>query len=198
MTLNLYVMPLAGTGTKASPRRPKYVTDWAGFDWGMYDYGNEPWCLVGVLNVTAGVNTTITGETQVSAIPTTLSNTVGGSASTVDSDLEAVNMPGTWVTSTNTWRDVVLFVGACCQIAQRFQGNCGGQWFTGGVTLNTTIGSLPTNTQSCLISTVQSFGISTTQFASSNTLRQAIQSAAQQYVSGSMPLLLAGVSLYTA
>jgi hypothetical protein len=106
-------------------------------------------------------------------------------------------MPGTWITTSNTWRDVVKFAGAACQYAQRYQGQTGGLWFTGGVTLDSTFGSLPASVRTGLQTAAQSFGFDTSSITGASTLRQVIQSAANQYIALGIPLLLAGLSLYT-
>lgn len=201
MTLNLYVMPIIGTATRSDPRRPKYDSTIlnAGFSYTAYDYGNEPWCLVGVQNIDAATDSSLDANADVIGLTTSLDTQVGGARSTVQTKLEAVNMPGTWVQTTNTWRDVVLFIGAACQFAQRFQGMVtGNRWFTGGVTLDSTFNSLPAGVRSALSSAATSFGFDTSGITGTSTLRQIIQAAAQQYVSLGLPLIMAGVSLYSA
>jgi hypothetical protein len=163
----------------------------------MYDYGNEPWCLVGILNIDTSTNTSLVSNADCTALPTDLNLLVGGAHTTVTTNLESVNIPGTWVTSANSWRDVVLFVGAACQYAQRFQGLVGGRWFTGAITLDSTYGSLPVGARNGILTAALSFGFVTTGITGSSTLRQIITSAAQQYISLGLPLLLAGVDLYT-
>jgi hypothetical protein len=116
----------------------------------------------------------------------------------LSNDLEAVNIPGTWVTSLNTWRDVALFVGAVCNFAQVYQGITGGSvWFTGGVTLNSTFGSLPLAARNGIVTAAQNEGFDTSGFTGSSTLRQIIQSAGQQYIAAAKPMYPAGISLYT-
>jgi hypothetical protein len=163
----------------------------------MYDYGNEPACLVGVLNIDAATDTALRANPDCYGLPVNLDQQVGGAANTVQTALESVNVPGTWVASTNTWRQVVRFVGAVCQFAQRYQGMANAQWFTGGVTLATTFGSLPANVRTDLQAAAQSFGFDTSGITGASTLRQIITSAGSQYLSMGLPLLLAGVDLHT-
>jgi hypothetical protein len=197
MTLNLYVMPIIGAGTISDQRRPKYVSTFNTFSWGMFDYGNEPWCLVGVIDIDATTDAALNANADVNGLPVNLSNTLGGARTTVQNDLEAVNIPGTWVLTSNTWRDVVLFVGGCCQFAQRFQGQTGGRWFGGSVTLDSTFNSLGATVRNGLQAAAQSFGFDTSGITSTSTLRQIIQSAGQQYVSMNLPLSMASIDLYT-
>lgn len=196
MTLSLYVMPIIGAGIKGDARRPKYVdTVFPTLGWGMFDYGNEPWCLVGIVDIPPATDTTLKAQSQVIALPANLDVAVGGARTTVQNDLESVNIPGTWVLTTNTWRDVVRFVGAVCQFAQRFQGQAGGLWFTGGVTLNSTFNSLPLSARNGLTSAAQSFGFDTSGITGASTLRQILVSAGNQYLATQAPLQLAGVAL---
>jgi hypothetical protein len=197
LTLNLYVMPITGGGaSRQDPRIPRYKTSFVSFGWGMFDYGNEPFCLVGILDIDSTTDAALTANADCSGLPQNLDQQVAGARTTVQNDLEAANMPGTWVATTNTWREVVLFVGGCCQFAQRYQGQTGGRWFTGGVTLDTTFGSLPAGVRSALQAAAQSFGFSTSGITGTSTLREVIQSAANQYVAMGLPLIIASTDLY--
>src|SRR5690348_16193194 len=75
--LNLYVMPIIGTGVKGDPRRPKYATTLSGFVWAMYDYGDEPHCLVGVVDISGAADSSLTANSDVTAIPQNLNTTIG-------------------------------------------------------------------------------------------------------------------------
>jgi hypothetical protein len=200
MALNCYVMPIIGAGVKGDPRRPKYLTTFQAFAWGMFDYGNEPQCLVGVVDINAATDTALTANNDVYAAPTNLNTTVGTGATLtrLRSGLEADNLPGTWIQSTTTYRQIVAFVGACCQIMQRYQGQGLPFVFQPGVTLDTTYGTLPAGTQQGLLTAAQSFGLDTSILVSANALRTIIQNLADQYTAGNKPLVLAGVSVYTA
>jgi len=168
------------------------------FQWGMYDYGNEPWCLVGVHDIDAPTDASLTANPDCMGLPTNLDNTLNSTQVTrVSNALESANMPGTWITTSNTWRQILRFVGAVCQFAQRYQGMANAQWFTGGVTLATTYGSLPANVRSDLLTTAQSFAFDTSGITGASTLRQIITSAGSQYLSLGYPLILAGVDLHT-
>lgn len=197
MALSLYVMPIAGAGTIDDPRGPKYKSTLSGLVWSMFDYGNEPWALVGVQDIPPATDTTLDGNPDVFGLPANLSQTMGsvGTRNTVRNRLEAVNIPGTWVQTSTTYLSVVKFIGAVCQFAQRYQGQTGGLWFTGGVTLDSTFSSLPLSARNGLTSAAASFGFDTSGFTGASTLRAIIQSAGDQYVAAGLPLIMAGVSL---
>lgn len=194
-------MPIIGAGTRADSRRPKYLTTFQGFLWTMYDYGNEPWCLVGIANISAAVDTSLNGNADCLGLPDNLDQTLTTpQRNRVQTSLESANIPGTWVTTSNTWRDVVLFVGAVCQFAQRYQGitRNGSLWFTGGVTLATQYGSIPQAAQDALLQSAQSFNFDTSGLTATTTLRAILRNVGQQYIAASLPLGMAGVSLYGA
>jgi hypothetical protein len=200
VTLNLYVMPLTGGGTSvADGRNPKYRSDWVDVrvNWTVFHYGGEPWCLVGFADIPSGLDTTLQGRAQVHPLPADLDVAVGGAANAISNALESVNIPGTWVTGTDTWRDIALFVGAVCNFAMTFQAiTKGGLWFTGGVTLDSTYGSLPATARDGLLSAFQAEGLDTTGLTASSTLRQVIRSAGVQYVAAAKPMFAASISLY--
>jgi hypothetical protein len=198
--LNLYVMPIVGTGDKRDPRRPKYVTSFQAFAWGMFDYGNEPWCLVGVADIDAATDSALTANPDCLGLPTNLDQNLTTQQRTRTSNaLETANIPGTWIVAGTSWRGVTTFVGAVCQFAQRYQGGeCGGQWFTGGVTLATTFGALPPSVQQCIQAAADSFGFDTSAMNAGTALRQILRSAGQQYVAANLPLIMAGISLYNS
>ncbi len=198
MTLNLYVMPIVGTGAKNDERRPKYRDSiFPTLGWGMFDYGNEPQCLVGIVDIPAATDTALTANADVIAAPTNLDQNIGAGATLnrLRSGLEADNIPGTWLTSTTTYRQTVRFVGACCQFMQRYQGSGLPFVFQPGITLDTTFGTLPAATQQGLISAAQSFSFDNGALIAASTLRQILVSVGNQYLATQPPLQMAGVAL---
>lgn len=201
MTLKLYVMPIIGTGTKASPRQPKYLSTFQAFAWGMFDYGNEPWCLVGVADIDVATDSALTANADCLGLPTNLDQALSNpQRNRVSNALESANIPGTWLTTANTWRDVIEFVGAVCQFAQRYQGIVadGSLWFTGSVTLATQFGTIPQAAQTALTQAAQSFGFDTSGLTSTTTLRAILRNVGQQYIAANLPLVMASVDLYTS
>lgn len=163
----------------------------------MFDYGDEPWCLVGVQDVPPATDAEINSQSDVFRLPDDLDQIMGSLAvrNTIRSRLESVNIPGTWVQSTTTYREVVRFIGAVCQFAQRFQGITGipgDRWFADGRTLDTTFGELGPNGQQALLDTADSFGFDRSQLTSTTTLRQYLKSAGDQYLAAGLPLSLEG------
>lgn len=188
MARSIYVMPIIGDGTKGNSRRPKYLdTHLAGFNSSMFDYGDEPWCLVGVQDITAPARTALEAEGDVFPIPDNLDQSMGSTQTRnqVRTRLEQVDIPGQWVQTATTWREVVRFVGAVCQYAQRYQGlGTGTTWFPGNVNLNSTFGTQSQAVQDNMLAAAASFpGMSTAAFIAGNALRTVVQSIGDQYVS---------------
>lgn len=196
MTLNIYVMPIVVVGRKGD-RQPKYAASvFPTWDYGMMDYGNEPWCLVGITDIDGPTDAAITANADADGLPQNLDQLVSPVAlSTVQNALESVNIPGTWIATTNSYRDVVRFIGAVSQFAQKFQGATGGVWFTGGVTLATHFNTLPQAVRTGLVSAAASFGFDTSGVSGATTLRAILLSVGQQYLATQPPIKLDGVNL---
>jgi hypothetical protein len=191
MARSIYVMPIVTrVGPKYAVREPKYISLWEptnGGKWTSFDYGDEPWCLVGITDIPPAVETNLLANADVSTLPSDLDQTLGTTTArnTVANRLEAVNMPGTWVVVGNTYREVVRFIGGVCQFAQRFQGISGipaNRWFTGGRTLDSTFSSLPVAARNSLTATAVSFGFSTAGITGASIMRDILKTAADQYV----------------
>lgn len=182
MAIRLYLVPVVGTGaTKATARRPKYFTDGTVATpngWSAIDYGFEPWMLV-ASNLSAGDDTILVGEPDAFALPFDLSPTLtAGQVTTVQTKLEAANLPGNWVNTTLTWTQVAKTVVGVLSFFQRFggvyamqNGNAPASIYSGGVTLDSTFGSLPLAVRTAMISTAQSFNFSTSGLTAGTALR---------------------------
>jgi len=203
MTLNLYVMPIIGTrATRQDSRRPKYASTItaAGFGYAMYDYGDEPTCLAGVVDITPALDPALSANADVVAVPQNLDLTVGAvnTRNTLRTHLEANEIPGTWVQTSTTYRQIVQVVGACCQFAQRYQGLGAGPWFSGTVNVSSTFSALTQSQQNGTIATAQSFGFTTAVIAGPATIRDVLKDMADQYIASNLPLVMANISLYTS
>jgi hypothetical protein len=181
MAIRFYVVPkiTAADGSLG----PKYfcggtTVNLIAGDWAAMDYGREEIMLVRA-DVTAGENTSISANADVITIPANIENAIGGgqTLNTVRNRLEALNIPGTWVTSTLTYRQLLRWVGRLFCILQRFNGRYRAKFFE-GVTLATTMGQLTQTQRDRLRAAVQDFGLDTTQFAASSTVRDVLKALA--------------------
>lgn len=149
-----------------------------------FDYGDEPWCLMGLDSISPADDTALVANADVFKLPDDLDQTMGSTANRnqARNALEAVNMPGTWIQTADTYRTVVRFVGALCQYMQCYAGHSGvATLFTGTTTLATTLGALPQNQQDTLVGCAQYFGLSTAPLTGANTLRTILKAVGDDY-----------------
>jgi hypothetical protein len=196
MARSLYVMPIITTATPTGPSRtPKYLSlIQQGASWSMFDYGDEPQCLVGVTDIPPAADTSLTANNDVFALPANLDTTVGSvnTRNALRTRLEQSEFPGTWVQTTTTYRETVRTVGADCQFAQRYQGLVGGPWFSGTVHVANTFSTLSQAQQNGILATAQSFGFSTAAIVGTATIRDVLKNVADQYIAAGLPLNLEG------
>jgi hypothetical protein len=199
MAFRLYLVPVIGAGTSPDPRRPKYF-DTATVSWAGMDYGFEPWMLVGA-DLAPADDAALVAQPDAMALPFDLSPTLtAGQVTTVQTKLEAANLPAGWVTTALTWRAVVRIVCGMFQFLQRYgrvfadaNGFAPPSIFGGTVTLNTTFGALPAAVQNALVDTAISFEIPTTGLTAGTTLRTILRAMADHF--DPLPLVLAGVAI---
>lgn len=187
MPFRLYIVPVIGTGVKGDPRRPKYFADLS-VDWSAVDFGFEPVMFVGA-TLSVSDDNAIVGQADVTALPFDLAPTLtGGQVNTIQSKLEALNIPAGWVNTSLTWLLVVRTVLGMFSYLQRFSavyaentGNTPPSVFTSGVTLNTTFGSLPLAVRTAMVDAAQSFGFSTSGLTANTTLRVILKALADNF-----------------
>lgn len=150
-----------------------------------FDYGDEPWCLMGIDSVSVGDDTALVANADVFKLPDNLDQTMGSTANRnrARNALEAVNMPGNWIATSDTYREVVRFIGALCQYMLCYTGHYGvATLFTGTVSLATTYGSLPQDQRDALLGCTQYFNLSTSTLTGANTLRTILKAVGDDYV----------------
>lgn len=175
MAFRLYLVPVVGTGTRADPRRPKYFADGTVTGgWGGADYGFEPWMVVGA-DLSTADNATIAGQADTLVLPANLDGLLtAGNVTTVQTKLEAIFVPADWVTTAQTWRQVVRIVLGMFGLLQRFHGIHGNvRLFGSGITLETTFSQLSQTVRDELQLTASSLGVSTAGIVGATSIRQA-------------------------
>lgn len=191
MAFRLYIVPVVGAGTKVSPRRPKYFNSVdgviaAGATWSAQDYGLEPWMVVAA-DLSTSDDNLVVGEPDAFALPFDLSTTLSAAQVTsVQTKLEAINLPAGWVATSLTWLQVVRVVLGMFSFMQNYQavnvGNGGtGQLFTGGVTLATTFGALAAQQRADLATAAANLSLTTNGISGTTTLRVALKTLADQF-----------------
>lgn len=181
-------MPIIGGGSALDPRRAKHIDaiNAAGYRCSIIDYGPENWCICRVVPAPSPADhATLVGDAQVFGIPQNIDAQIGANAATVTARLEAVNIPGDWVQSTTTWRQLLRRVAAYCQLMQRaaaLSGNYVDRMFDAGRTLDSTIGDLPVNARQKLVNAADSFGFNRQGVNNNTTLRDALKQIAHQWI----------------
>lgn len=199
MAFRLYVVPIVTTGNL---REPKYLTtadpEMAGGWWAGKDYGMEPWMLVGA-NLSAQDDTLLAGRADVLALPFDLTPTLtAGQVTTVQTKLEAANIPAGWITTAFTWVQVVQTVVHVFEFLQRYCWLRGvatqtfpASIFTTGITLNSTFGSLPAGVRATLSATAVSFGLDTSGIVANTPIRAMLKGVADQLAAS--PVIFNGI-----
>jgi hypothetical protein len=174
-----YIVPKIGDGlTFETPFRPKYITD-LGVPWSAMDYGKETTMLVGA-EVTGAQNTSISANLDVTAIPAALdSNLSAGAVTVVQNALENLKMPGAWVSTSSTYRQVVGNVARMCLLMQRFDGLNASTFFQSGITLDTRINQLTTNQRDKLAAAAGSLGLDVSFITGPMTVRTVLRTWVQ-------------------
>jgi len=188
VAIHFYVVPKIGDGvTGATAFSPKYFAgpvNPSGLPFaGALDYGLEDLFLV-VADLDAGQHTTLNANGDVLAVPS-LANTVGAALATVQSKLEAKNVPADWVTAGMTYQQVLARVIRLVGLMQRFHGMFG-RLFIGGLTLNSTISQIPAGARTRLATAAQSMGAVTTSITGATTIRAALVIVADQLQTGGL------------
>lgn len=194
MAFRIYVVPVTTTVTaRGTFRTAKYFMDGTipapNPPAGLLSYGQEPWFLVGA-DLSVADDATIVSKADVQALSFDLSpNLTSGQVTGVKNFLEAANIAANWVSVADTWAGVFRSVAGMFTFWQRYSGVYGEanpgapvpSVFAGGVTLNTTFGSLPAAVQSAMIATATDQGISTAGLVSGTQLRTIEKAMADFY-----------------
>jgi hypothetical protein len=160
-------------------RRPKYFDTLGVPEWNAMDYGLQPVFLV-VSDLTQAQVDSLTANPDVTAVPLNLDNTVGANLATVQSALEALNIPGNWITSGNTYREVLKVVAKIFRFMQRFHALNLVALFGSGITLDTTISQLTAAQKLRLTNTSDNLGLDRSAIVVTTTIRQALKIVGDQ------------------
>lgn len=192
MALRVYLTPIIGSGASvADSRRAKYFKGTsASGKFVLIPYGLEPFGLV-VAEVTPAQHTALTANSDLQSFPANLDTQLtAGVVTTVKAGLESLSIPGGWVTTALTYRNLLRVVIQIFQFSQRFHGLGGGRLFPAGVTLDTQFSALSAGQRTSLQAAATSFGWDTSGLTGANTLRQILKAMADQW--GSNPISVGG------
>jgi hypothetical protein len=176
----LYLIPLTGVGTRADPRRPKYVEE-ASLSYGAMDYGKIGEAFVAA-DVTNAQHTALAANADVAALPTNLNTTVGTSnLAAVQNQLEAHSLPGTWITSTTTYRAIARKVAGLFQMAQRHHALHDETLIPSAASLGLTWGEIAADRRTRVQATAADLGYTLTGITDGTSVRQVLGTLADQW-----------------
>jgi hypothetical protein len=174
--VSFFLVPIIGTGTRADPRRPKYIAA-LGVDWAMADFIDS---AIVWANTTPAQETAVAANADARLVPP-LDNTVNFSAA--QQALEDLNMPGQWVTAGMTYRTVLRVTVGMAQLLQRASAIVGSNIRPTG-NLDRTLGSLSAAMRNALIQACDELGIDRTNITAATTVREALRIFGQQFAQG--------------
>ena len=181
-TVEIYIMPLKGGGSRENPRRPKYAEQ--AISYGSTRFGEEGETLTAMLAL-ADSHAIIQADADVIRIdPANLDNTLsGGAVTTITNFLEARNIPANWITTSNTSRQVLRVTLGVFLFTQRYAKLAGKQKiFLAGVDLTKVLSSFPANVRTNLIQAADDLGLDRSTVNNTWTIRQLLRHFGQQWV----------------
>lgn len=175
---HLYIVPDVGTGGTFDTHRPKYI-DALGVKIGAIPYGAEGYYLVGA-DLTPAQDAAAQALPDVIRLPDNLDSTLGGALGTVQTKLEAVNIPAGWLTGATTYRTGLRVIIRMMFFLQRYSGLYKTGALFSGINLNATFNSLNETTRTRLIGAAKTYGIDISGLSGNSTLRQILKTIADQ------------------
>jgi len=189
MTVRVYVLPMViiPVGDR-NYRVPKYIgarnpplVGLENITYNCMDYGMEDVCIL-IADVTIAQHNLLSAQTDVLSAPQNIDNNLtAGAVTTVKNFLELLHIPADWVSTADTYRDVLRLVGWLFQFMQRVHGIFQEKLFVAPNTLSTTYSQLSVGMQAALLQAAQSFAFNTTGLQASTTLRVILKNLADQF-----------------
>lgn len=187
MPIRFYLVPGVGDGSSpAAAHRPKYIADLVPqIPWGRVGADLEGVHLTWA-DVTPAQHAALVANADVLPVPANLDNTVSAVALVqIQTRFDAHNIPRDWITTANTYREVVRFARKYLQFLARFQRNRGRFW-TAGLTLDSTVGDLPAAVRQHVNQAATELGADTSGITLATTLRVALRTLVGQFPGGTM------------
>jgi hypothetical protein len=197
MAIRWYLMAMETIGTYRAPKylRSKGNPTGLNVQWGAMDYGLMDVCVCWA-DTTNAQNTALVANSdcKLAATNANLDNAIGsGAVATVRNVLETLQIPGSWVQATDTWRQILRGTCGLFQFAQRLHGKFGVKLVPDGMTLSTTWAELPQAGQDFLTQTADELGIDHSGVTGSTTLRAIYKVLGDAW--GTKPLYVSGQEL---
>lgn len=188
MANRFYFVPKIGDGlTPLSAFRPKYTDSGdlgAGWNlagrWNAIDYGMEN-CFLIAADVTPEEHTSLNAQTDVLAVPSPIDSNVSAAAlSVVQSRLESMNIPGNWVTTAHTYRQVLRTARRVIEFMRHFRRLNNAERLFNGHALATRWNQLTEEMRQKLRTVADELGLDYSGVTNTMTLRQILKLIADQ------------------
>lgn len=174
MSAGIYIVAGEGDGTKAAPRRPKYVPA-LGVDWTAMDFGGSLVFLVRA-DLTIAQETTLGLNSDFFAVPDLDTQLTAGQVSAAQTRLENHGIPAGWITTSRTWRQVLRVVAGMFQLSQRANVSI----VTANLDLR--LNQIPAGTRTALQDAATAFGFDLAGITGATLVREALRALAVQWV----------------
>ena len=185
VTLRFYIVPMEQVGNQRAPKyfggpRIPGIPELDGVAMSCQDFGLEKIFVVGS-NLTTAQHTALMANVDVLAIPTNLDANVSAVAlNTIQTALENLKIPGTWITTENTYRQVVKFALAVAFLNQQMHALINTSLFESSANLDTRMNQIPVATRNALSQGAQRLGLDVDAIKGTTTIRQALLLLAEQ------------------
>lgn len=142
---------------------------------GNLDYGLMPVSLT-VANVTDSFHAFLASQADVTDVPLNIDNQISaGALSQVQDALETLKIPGTWVTTAHTYRQILRAVAGLFQFAGKYHEMHNEPLVDAGVNLSLTWAQVPPAKKAKIIATADFFQIDYSPVTNTWTLRQILK-----------------------
>jgi len=188
MIIRYYILPIEEIGNARGPKYLKwrFGTGTLDVQWSCKDFGltNQMLCAVNAEQVDHDV---LLAQTDIVKIPANLDNNVTtGALSATREALEDLGIPGNWINTSHTYRDVVRFVAGLFFFAQRHHALHGQEIKPSGLNLNNTWSDLSSAWRQNLRTTADTFEYNYSNVTGSTTMRIILKSLGDQW--GNTPI----------
>lgn len=175
---------------------PKYNTELRsvpGMSTGVVSFRQTMWCIVVANGIDQATIDVIEADPDVYAFPEDLSGDVGNEKSALQSAFDTAGLVTDALNPQLSWRESLRLMIQQALVYKRLAFYLQGEFFVGGVTLNTPWNSLSAARQSALTSIGNEYGMDVTTLSGSNSVKQIIKALSEQWEQ--TPFNIAGVSI---
>ncbi|MBA3843513.1 MAG: hypothetical protein H0X39_13040 [Actinobacteria bacterium] len=170
--IRFYLVPALAVGDRRGPKYFNWFTAPTPLllnPWEARDYGNEPAMLL-ASDLSDADDATLTSQSDVTKFADNLDAALGANLATMQAALAALNIPGQMLTATSTYRETVRGIMGVFGVAQCMQGK-GYNIFSPGITLSSTMASLPAAARTALSACGTALGYVISSVTGTSTVR---------------------------